>query len=337
MYRFFLICTTILLLSACNQSDKNTVHRNKVGFSDTLIGRDHKIPVDMLMPTRMSIVGDYLVVFDQGGPDLFKVFELPELEYRYAFGRIGQGPDEFANIDPNTVRAFGSELVFLDNTKLVKMRIGKNSAMVLATHILPTGRNPLNRLQLVNDSAYVVDMMEGEYEYVLVDVNTGSELKKFGSYPSEGKPVSDRSDRYQKFLKSSVLSPVDGRFAVFYLYHNKIRFYEYGRFLLEVNINGEGDDYDADTGNPVVFRAEPYATGTNIYTLNIEKRKREIDFSRFRPGMERWTWDGDLIGKYMLDKPVISFCVSEKYGKMYGSGLESADKIYTFDLPVNVE
>jgi len=324
----------IVLLSACNQADKNIVHRDKAGFSDTLRGKDHKIPVEMLMPTRMSIVGDHLVVLDQGGPDLFKVFALPELEYRYSFGRIGQGPGEFANIDPNTVRAFGSDLVFLDHTKLVKMRIEKDSAMVLTTHILPTGRNPLNRLQLVNDSAYVVDVMDGEHEYALVDVNTGAELKKFGRYPSEDAPAPD-PNRYQKFLKSSVSSPVDGRFAVFYMYHDKIRFYEDDRFLLEVNINGEDGGYDSDTGNPVVFRAEPYATGTNVYTLNIEKRKREIDFSSFRPGIERWTWDGDLAGKYMLDRPLISFCVSEKYGKMYGSGVESAGKIYTFDLPMD--
>jgi len=268
---------------------------------------------------------------------LFKVFGLPDLEYRYAFGRIGQGPGEFANIDPNTVKAFGSDLVFLDNTKLVKVGIENESATVLSTHILPADRNPLNRLQLVNDSVYVVDLMEGEYEYAIMDVNTGVELKKFGSYPTEGKPISDHAEKYQKFLKSSVYSPVDDRFAVFYMYHNKIRFYEDAQFLLEVNINGEDGGYDSDTKNPVVFRAEPYATKTNIYTLNIEKKKREIDFSSFRPGIERWTWDGDLIGKYPLDKPVIAFCVSEKYGKMYASGLESADKIYTFDLPVTMK
>jgi hypothetical protein len=57
------------------------------------------------------------------------------------------------------------------------------------------------------------------------------------------------------------------------------------------------------------------------------------DINNFKPELLIWDWNGTLINRYKLDKPVTRYAISEKHQKLYGTFLMKADEIYVFDLP----
>ena len=109
-----------------------------------------------------------------------------------------------------------------------------------------------------------------------------------------------------------------------------------GKLLKEVVIESNLPKYKPkDPKSSVIYRSEPFASGDFVYVLAIEQPQNDVmsDISSFKPKLEIWNWEGELQAKYLLDKPIITFTISEENSKLYGTSIADPNTLYEFDLP----
>lgn len=182
---------------------------------------------------------------------------------------------------------------------------------------------PINRLLLVNDSIYISDIFDakpGAPEHQMVHLGRNEVVAEFGEYPQ---PTTDEHTNpgglYREFGKTVVVNPKDGRLAAIYYYHNQIKFYnQAGALLKEIEVEGSRRHVQGE--EKIMYRAEPVATEKHIYILYLGMAKNDImeNSDSFRPILEVWDWQGNILDRFQLDQPLTTFAVSEAYEKLYG-------------------
>lgn len=65
--------------------------------------------------------------------DMCKVFDLPEVRYRYSFGTVGQGPDDFVFIDKESLNS-GEQWEVVDQRELVRLNLTDTGAVCVSRH-----------------------------------------------------------------------------------------------------------------------------------------------------------------------------------------------------------
>ncbi len=337
-----IILLIILFLTSCvNKNIEENIIVDSFPEMYSLTGTTINSPVTMLSPIKNCIINDKLIVYDAVKNDLFKVFKLPDLDYLFSWGNIGRGPDEFLSIDNNYIRVFNNVLELLDRGRLIKILVNENSMTIKSITGLPNLQNPINGLQKINDSIYIIDNIftDGEFEHLLINVQTNKIIKKFGKYPDDRLNIKNSLQKYQIYFKSNISSPNKGIFIVFYMYFNRIKIYNrQGELQKNISLRDrEIKKYSVEPqiNNPIYF-AFPYATEKYFYVLRLNKTDDEIikNIDKYNPELLIWDWNGNPIAKCKLDKPIFGYyAISEKYKKLYGTNLMKENEIYVFDLP----
>lgn len=67
-----------------------------------------------------------------------------------------------------------------------------------------------------------------------------------------------------------------------------------------------------------------YADENYIYILTDEEEGKILEI---------WNWEGALVSRYLLDKPVDCLAASSANGKVYAVCQEREDVIYTYNIP----
>lgn len=71
----------------------------------------------------------------------------------------------------------------------------------------------------------------------------------------------------------------------------------------------------------------------------ICKSKKDVgmDLEGYRPDILVFNWEGQLVNRFTLNKPVITFAVVEKTQKLYAVSFMDTDlnKIYEYSLPTS--
>lgn len=337
--RVFVSVIIMLLFIQCHVENK-TIKINDVVPTDTLISRSIDINENILMPTKIFAIEDKLVIFDHTKNDIFKVFKLPNLEFIFSYGNIGKGPDEFSSIDPNSMKKIDNKLCFLDNHTIKWLSVGNDKMAITKSKIIRIEQAPTNRLLLLNDSIYLADAFYGDKikdEFQLINLNKKKVIRQFGDFPNEKIDFKNEIEKYLAYMKASASNLNNDKFISFYLYFNRLKiFNNSGRLLKEVVVNSNHSKFKPDErNNNIIYRVEPYTTDEFIYVLNIEQSKKdfESEISTFMPKLEIWNWQGELLDKYFLDKPIIAFTISEDNSKLYGTSILKMNEIYEFDLP----
>ena len=332
------IMLVTLLFCQCNTKRNTTITIKNTAVTDTLTSRSVSVSEDLLMPVKVFAIEDKLVVFDRVNSDFFKVFKIPEMELLYRFGSKGRGPDEFSHIDPNSMKVVGNKICLLDGNTLKYLNVGNDKITVEQSKTIVIGQAPTNRLLVLNDSVYISDILGDkiEYEFQKVNLNQKKIEKTFGDYPDEGIRLKNDMEKYQTYLKASASSPKGDKIISFYLNFNRFKILDnQGTLLREVVIESNLPKYKPkDPKNSVIYRSEPFATGDFVYVLAIEQVQNEVmsNISSFKPKLEIWNWEGELQAKYLLDKPIITFTISEENSKLYGTSIADVNTLYEFDL-----
>lgn len=328
------------ILFGCGSKNTEGETIKDISVNDTLVAKTVKIATNMLMPTRIFNTENKLVVYDQIKDEMFKVFNLPEIEYQYSFGHTGKGPDEFSFIDANTMKMMGDNLLFLDFNTVKSLEINDKKIKVINSKTLRIEKSPINGLQMVNDSIYIYNLMsvkKNGAEHQMVNINSKKTIKEFGAYPDTDIKYNNEFEQYNAFYKHSVSNPTNNKFAVFYSYFNKIKIYsKTGELLHEINIEDNYPEYSPkDIKKNILFRVNPIPTSDFIYVLRIDQSKNEVEnnFATFKPKIEVWNWEGKLLAKYLLDKPITAFTISEKENKLYAVSYIGTNEIYEYELP----
>lgn len=91
IYLLFLLIGTAFL-SCQNKNEQGQQIKITLADPVPLTAVKKTVPVDLLRPSKLISHANKLIVFDDQTDNLFKVFSLPDVNYQYSFGAIGQGP-----------------------------------------------------------------------------------------------------------------------------------------------------------------------------------------------------------------------------------------------------
>lgn len=332
----------ILLLVFCSIScqKREAAHLSPREILDggTLVAREIGLAHPTLLPTKMLVVSDKVVVFDNSRKTgIFDVYSIPDFTFLYSFGKIGEGPGEFRFVDPNSLGVLDDRIYIFTGGRAFITRL--DSIRATSENVLDLQESvPVNRLLMLNDSTYVRDIMEAEHggpEHILVKSGINKTLIRFGEYPEKKdlNPPLDQEEIYRSFLKSTVSNKQDARLAAFYTNHDRIKFYD-RTGALQKDVIGENPLVDRVDQDSEIYRVEPFATDEFIYVLYIGKSKKEVEneIETFRPQLEVWNWDGYLVKRFTLDEPITTFSISENHQKLYGISFFRENTIFEFDL-----
>lgn len=291
----------------------------------TLSADSITIPPVLLSVTRLFIVHDMLVAYEQQKDTLFSFWKLPECQYLFNAGIKGQGPNDFLMLDRSFVESKEGFRAFeLPSNRVKELRIDSAGTFELVSEQrLKVNQMPLNRFLFLADSSYCFLSQDDEHEYTLLDKKHN--IHQFSSYPFD--LLEKEEGEVNNFVYNKLtVSKSDGEmFASFYVYIKMMRIYDrHGKMLKEVVM--EHPDSSLDDGEKnIYYQYYPCADDKYIYALTKQEEQ---------PILEVWTWNGELIAHYSLDKKIGNFVVSNKYHTIYAIDKNVEDKIYVYKLPV---
>lgn len=333
----------MLFLSSC----RDQVNEQIVSLpdADELTSVSISTDADLMIPGKIFIKGDRLIVFEKLSKNMFKVFNLHSLKYLYSFGDIGRGPNEFISVENNDIIENNTKFIEIYDVAKLKLVDFSDSAAYITSEIpisLQYLKNPINRLKKINDSIYYFDnIFEGDHKSEFTRLNIYSGVRTyFSPYPDWINELESPQQKYTAYIKSSNYNSFYNEMVVFYYRFPVIRFLDFsGNVIKEIHINTPSSKFpDLYKNNKLYFVESSFLTDEYIYVLWVDKSKNEVEMDpgNFKPEILVFDWDGNIAGRYKLDQPIISFTLSEETGKIYCTSFpegEDNNKLYVYDLP----
>lgn len=331
---FYLI---FIILISCNQRENaNKINIQEIIITDTLSAKVKEVDTRLLIPIKSLVVGDKFVVYDRIEDDMFKVFQLPELNYLYSFGKIGKGPNEFIRIPDSGINEYKNKLIIIDNIKYNEFEINSKGFKKTNSFILKMDILGIDNFQLVSDSSYIYDnkSCDNNKEYNLVGLKDKKLIKQFGNYPKFSKQIKRCDDIKICGVKINTARQSDGRIAALYLFMNKIKIFDNaGDLITEVTIGKEQSLSKVPDENSKLHRISVCSDEKHIYVLYAGVSEEQAIQQEFNTKFEIWNWEGELLKAFVLDKSILSFDVSVKYNRIYGTSLNDINHIYEYIIP----
>lgn len=342
--KIYIAIISIAFLSNCNLDENKSVKIEKARpFEDTLIV-SKVVTLDdyseLFRPFRIrNLNNNYIIVSELLPENIFKVFKLPNMNFLYAWGNQGQGPNEFRGI-PGEIITNEDDLIIYDvvNRKLRTFEVNDSTSYQTKSEILyyKNQLDPLNRIRRINDTLYFMDygtsIEKTNKEYVALKPNKEDTLFTFGEYPDS--ELKDH-DRYFKFLKTNLSKPDGSLFATFYLYQNKIKIYNNsGEIVKHIEIN---DDYlSSEKSSDVIYRSAAWSSDKFIYVLGLNQSSEDLyenPDSTLKTSIEIFDWKGNQVYRAKFDRLINGFTVSEEYSSVYAYSISEPRKLYVYELP----
>ena len=282
-------------------------------------------PPVLLSVTRLFIVHDMLVAYEQRKDTLFSFWKLPECQYLFNAGVKGQGPNDFLILDRNFVESKEGFKVFeLPSNRVKELKIDSSGTFkLISEQRLKVNQMPLNRFLFLADSSYCFLSQDDKYEYTLLDKK--QDTHQFSDYPFDLLKKDKGDDNNFVYNKLTVSKPDGEMFASFYVYIKMMRIYNrHGEMLNEIVLEHANSSLDNEE-KITYYPYPPCADNKYIYVLTKQEEE---------PILEVWTWNGELVERYSLDKKISNFVVSNKYHTLYAVNKDIEDKIYVYKLPL---
>jgi hypothetical protein len=333
----FLSVLLLLVISGCEQSD-SFKEKASHEIDEIINGSEVSISSFLYKPRNILLTKDYLIIYDDVEQNMLKVFSYPEIDFLFEWGIKGRGPEEIRTIIKiaNGLVPVTNEFYLLDFFTVKKLEIKESNRIVTNKRFeLNKDRGLINGFCVLNDSLFMGDAFDGvnaDYEHIFLypDEKKG---KKFGQYPKEDLSFDQPINKAIYYNKTAVANPIQKKIVSFYYNLHKVKLYNYdGELLKEIDV--ESGSKTNSEERAIVFAA-PSITKNHIYVLYINENREDFikDPGSFTPEILVFDWDGEIVDRYLLDKSISSFAVSEKHGKIYGIDFEGGNKIFEFDLP----
>ena len=331
----------ISIFAGCSRNSEPIRH-TPIPAPILLAHESRTVGTDLLLPTKIFLHKDKLIIFEQVKNDMFKVFDPQTFEHLYSFGNIGRANNEIS-VRPNNDAVIVSDrqVEIYDVGKLKTIEFGDSSASIIKTIPIPFQKDdyPINRLKKINDSLYYFDRMYREKdrsEFVKLNIAT-RDRHYFGYYPNWCTNRLSDTDKYRLYLKSAQYNEKQDKIAAFYYLYPVLKIIDAstGICSAEIHIDGLSDFSFRNADKEKILFTEPFVTDDRIYVMwaNIVKNEVGKKGTDFTPSIFVFDWKGNLTANYQLDKPVIAFTVSEELGKIYCTSLEEGNIIYEYNLP----
>lgn len=335
IYKIFLYIGLLSFLSCTSNSH---ILNEKIPPSQSLISTQHLVEAELLIPSKIFLHQNKIIVFEQRTENMFKVFDFPSFQYLYSFGNRGRAGNEINSTIGNS-NIINSEFIEIhDNDKLKYIHVTDTAAEIIKTKPLPLAylKSPINRLNKICDSVYYFDnIFENNTNDEFVKVNIiSNEQTLLGTYPNWINEKMSATEKYSKYLKSSVYNNFNNRIAAFYYHFPVLKIFNTkdGSLITETRINSSNSSLANIENSKKIYFTEPYLSDEYIYVMWIDKEKKAID-DNLRPNIFVFGWDGHLLANYQLDTPIVTFTISEKLKKIYCTSFYGENIIYEYELP----
>jgi hypothetical protein len=304
-----------------------------------------KIQTELYRPAGLFMFNNKLIVCDYTNNDIFKVFSAPEIKFLYSFGNIGQGPDDFVNIIKSNINV-SKYFEILSRNKLSYFEINDSSAVRMEKQpLVITKVDPVNNFRKLNDSLYILNNEEysDKYNFEFRSFNLDSKKENtLGEviYFDKSLKADPIPVIYLKLMNSVIYNEKNKKIVVFYYHYPVFKILsDKGDLLNLFSLKNDIETLSVDIkGENNVFFGEPYSTDEYIFVLWVNKTKREIEIDpgNFKPELLVFDWNGNLVKRFGLDKPVISFAVSEDCEKIYSVSINEDDisALYEYNISV---
>jgi hypothetical protein len=298
------------------------------------------VDVNLYRPFRMFIHQHKMIVYDKMKDSLFKVFDAQDLTYRYTFGSIGAGPDEFTFVSETTMNS-SDYFEILDQHELCYYAVTDSAAFqVSSPKIVIHKSGPVNNLKKISDSIYIfsnnISDDTFEKEFILYNINDRTD-REFGDLmffeDEDGMKSQSIETQYFSLSKLITANSKNNKFAAFYFGYPYFKIFSSNILSGVYHVNDEIQHEE----NCVYFSGL-YSTDKYIYTfwIAMPEEKIEADMENFKPNLLIFDWDGNIVKNYKCNIPIVRFAVNDSNDKLYAVSANEDDinAIYVCDLDI---
>lgn len=324
-----LIAINLIFISCGKQSTPELTVVKTFPLEVELQAEVVSIPEMAMNPLNMFIVGDKLVIFRPANDVVFQFYRLYDLSYLYGYGTIGHAGNEFSFID-NSITQLDSNrfrVFFQLKNMIAEICLTDSFVELDRKSIIKSPFNDVvNGFCFINDSISVCfSDFRKTTEYDLCNIYT-KEKKSFSPYPEWVLPA-PKIDPMLVYMKSSVAKPDGSRFASFYAFFPRFRIYDTETHLLKdilLDTSMAEKSFTEDVRKRRIYFRTSEAYGDFIYSLGSVYPNKDEKQSV----LQVWSWTGEPIAQYILDRELSCFTISRKTGKLYAAGLNEEKELY---------
>ncbi len=337
--KIILPCLLLSLLGfACNPT--TTVPQTEIDLNrlPTVELQAESRPLDSVLwaPDCIFAFDDYVIVEEgKRSTGLFQCFDAQSLDFRFACGTRGKGPNELLNPLGTYVVSNDSTFSLLDNGIEKEFRI-------VDKHLVLTRKAPIVIYDAVNGLTRI-----GRDRYFMNGRSDGSEPEHLfyddghiidcGHYPES--PYEDHRRFILEFKTNA--GHIDGD-TIYSFYNNRNLIRKYtpdGRLLEESYLSGKEcktPDYDRyHSGQASQFFGSS-CMGDSVFLIAFYDGvpNATVYAGDYDPEFLLWRWDTGVQCRLKLDRRYQrpAFTLSEKLHRLYVLDLQQPDRIDTYDL-----
>ncbi len=303
-------------------------------------------PEKVLIPLRLFISKNVLVLLNDNGESFYNIYTLPNLRFINTLGK--RQNIEGLHVSPyaESVRVNDEGFEIFDNGSLKEIVIHFDELEISETERIAGPTKDLIGFTPLDDSLYAI-VPEPELfkagtrsqfdgcEFLIVDNNDGRVIEA-GEFPP-----SMRESGAEAGVKIFAVNGKERRMAVFYHLQKQMKIVDFdGNVIRSVAVdippylNYETVSFSNENGK-YVYYTDCYASDNYIYALCLnEVRDRYMsDIGKKNSEIHIFDWNGDLIKVVRCDRPLTCFTVSEGYGNIYASSIIYPEYLFRFPIP----
>jgi len=303
-------------------------------------------PEKVLIPLRLFISKNVLVLLNDNGESFYNIYTLPNLRFINTLGK--RQNIEGLHVSPyaESVRVNDEGFEIFDNGSLKEILIHFDELEISETKRITGPTKDLIGFTPLDDSLYAI-VPEPELfktgnrsqfdrcEFLIVDSNDG-QIVEAGEFPP-----SMRKSGAEAGIKIFAVNERKRRLAVFYHLHKQMKIVGFdGKVIRSVAVdippylNYETMSFSNKDGK-YVYYTDCYASDKYIYALCLnEIRDRYMsDIGKRHSEIHIFDWNGDLIKVIQCDHYLTCFTVSERYGNIYASSIIYPEHLFRFPIP----
>lgn len=319
----------LFVLSAISCSNRENNAESYLKLTDTISLESILLEEELIYPSRIICLDDYLVIYNRKGDKVFTIFKLPLDGKSFSAGFRGNGPGEFNQIDEKSFRVDGNilELAEYDGTikrvKVVQDNLDVTEEKISNKAILYNG--------LLRLKDYYIKLNETGYdgEYVLYSLSSG-ESRIVSNIPNWCDV--DGPNALFAYAKYLVPHPSGEKFASFYLNLRKFRILKQDgttEYDVDVSFPFEMPEYEQmNRSRFLAYASYPHSTNNSIVALCKNLRNGE---TASYTELQVWDWNGKLKCRLILDR-YITFFTLDKDGILYACTTNEPEVIYRANL-----
>lgn len=322
--KFLFFCITAMVLASCSVK---SVRIKSAPVTDSLHLESLAMHGGSLMPTRMLVSGDKLVIFQRKSDVFFQVYKLPFDGSFYATGPKGRGPNEFISPDVQSMIPCNGGFRMADSDGSINtVTLTDSSAFISSKAYVDAKGSPLNGMIPLKDSYLNVNMYGDKYEYVVYDI-LNDESRLVSPYPDWG--GAEEAPLLFTYMKNLAGKPEGDRFAAFYVNFRAVRFFDYSGKVIKEAIVDFPEQVPQNSSDPrnkyLCYASYPYSDSRIVANLCKNRRAGEkVQTTE----LHIWNWDGDLIRILVLDKDLDLFTIDSDSELLYGLSVSEPETLY---------